>query len=151
MSVRGIFRVFSLGVFVLLVLAGLVGPSLARAQAHHVLVINVDGIINPVKERFISRAIDKAIEDQATFVVIELDTPGGLLDSTRKIVEELLEAPVPVAVYVSPCGARAGSGHLHHCGGPFRRHGPRHEHRGGHANLGYRRGLGRDPSQQGYQ
>ena len=109
MSVRGIFRVFSLGVFMLLVLAGLVGPSLARAQAHHVLVINVDGIINPVKERVISRAIDKAIEDQATLVVIELDTPGGLLDSTRKIVEELLEAPVPVAVYVSPRGARAGS------------------------------------------
>ena len=49
------------------------------------------------------------MEQQATLVVIELDTPGGLLDATRKIVEQLLAAPVPVAVFVSPRGARAGS------------------------------------------
>ena len=71
--------------------------------------MTVDGVINPVKERFISRAIDQAREDGATLLVIRLDTPGGLLNSTREIVEELLESPVPVAVYVSPRGARAGS------------------------------------------
>ena len=91
------------------VIVGLVGQSLAHAQAPSVLLIKVDGVINGVKDRFISRAIDKAMEEGATLVVIELDTPGGLLDSTRKIVEELLEAPLPVAVYVSPRGARAGS------------------------------------------
>ena len=85
------------------------GQSLAHAQAPSVLLIKVDGVINGVKERFISRAIDKAVEEGATLVVIELDTPGGLLSSTRNIVEELLEAPLPVAVYVSPRGARAGS------------------------------------------
>ena len=92
-------------------LAGLIGPAVAqvRAQAPHVLLLKVDGIINPVKERFISRALEQAEEDGATLVVIELDTPGGLLSSTRDIVTELLEARVPVAVYVSPRGARAGS------------------------------------------
>ena len=109
MSAHRLFRVVSLLIFGLFMLAGLVGPSLARAQAPHVLLLTVDGTINPVKERFISRAIDKAVKDQATLVVIQLDTPGGLISSTRDIVEELLESPVPVAVYVSPRGARAGS------------------------------------------
>ena len=90
-------------------MAGLLGPALAQAQAPHILLLNVDGIINPVKERLIARTIRRAEEDGTTLVVIELDTPGGLLSSTRSIVEELLEARVPVAVYVSPRGARAGS------------------------------------------
>ena len=109
---RKIWLIFT-GLFLMMGLVGplmwLVGPPLARAQAPHALIITIDGNINPVKARFISRAIDKAVEDQATLLVLELDTPGGLLSSTRKIVEELLESPVPVAVYVSPRGARAGS------------------------------------------
>ena len=109
MSMVGAFRILWLLLMFLSVLAGLVGQSLAHAQAPSVLVIKVDGVINGVKERFISRAIDKAVDEGATLVVIELDTPGGLLSSTREIVEELLEAPLPVAVYVSPRGARAGS------------------------------------------
>ena len=94
-----------------MMLAGLIGPAVAqvRAQAPHVLLLKVDGIINPVKDRLIARTIRQAEEDGATLVIIELDTPGGLLSSTRNIVEELLEAPLPVAVYVSPKGARAGS------------------------------------------
>ena len=93
-----------------MVFSGLAGPLLAQTgQGPHVLIMTVDGVINPVKERFISRSIDQAREDGATLLVIRLDTPGGLLSSTREIVEELLESPVPVAVYVSPRGARAGS------------------------------------------
>ena len=94
-----------------MMLAGLIGPAVAqvRALAPHVLLLTVDGVINPVKERLIARTIRQAEEDGATLVIIELDTPGGLLSSTRDIVEVLLEAPVPVAVYVSPKGARAGS------------------------------------------
>ena len=95
--------------FVLALIAGLLGPVLVRAQSPHVLVLNVDGIINSVKVRFISRAIDRAEEDGATLIIIKLDTPGGLLSSTREIVQELLESPVPIAVFVSPRGARAGS------------------------------------------
>ena len=101
----------TLFLFTGMMLAGLTGPAVAqlRAQAPHVLLLKVDGIINPVKERLIARTIRQAEEDGATLVIIELDTPGGLLSSTRNIVQELLEAPVPVAVYVSPKGARAGS------------------------------------------
>ena len=105
----GRLRFALLLVFGVIGLCGLIGPTLALAQAPHALVVEVDGIINPVKERFISRAIDQAEEDGATLLIIEIDTPGGLLSSTREIVEELLEAPLPVAVYVSPSGARAGS------------------------------------------
>ncbi|MCH8107374.1 MAG: nodulation protein NfeD [Chloroflexi bacterium] len=101
----------TLFIFTGLMLAGLIGPVVAqvRAQAPHALLLKVDGIINPVKERLIARTIRQAQEDGATLVIIELDTPGGLLSSTRKIVTDLLESPVPVAVYVSPRGARAGS------------------------------------------
>ncbi len=96
-------------VFVLMIVVGLLGPLIGHAQTAHVLVMEVEGIINPVKERFIARALEKSAADQAKLLVIELDTPGGLLGSTRKIVELLLESPVPVAVYVTPPGARAGS------------------------------------------
>ena len=102
-------RILLSGLALVMLLTGLAGPLLAQSTGPHVLVMTVDGIINPVKERFISRAIDQAQEDGATLLVIELDTPGGLLSSTREIVELLLESPVPVAVYVSPKGARAGS------------------------------------------
>ena len=96
---------------VLLALAGpLVGQVSAQgASGPHALVITVDGVINPVKERYIERAITEAQENAATLLIIRLDTPGGLLDSTRNIVELLLASPIPTAVYVSPRGARAGS------------------------------------------
>nr|MCS5670095.1 ATP-dependent Clp protease proteolytic subunit [Dehalococcoidia bacterium] len=99
-------------VFLGMLTTGMLGPVIARAQEPdfpHALVITVDGIINNVKEGFIARAIDKAEENGAALLIIQLDTPGGLLSSTREIVELLLESPVPIAVFVSPRGARAGS------------------------------------------
>ncbi len=107
-----IVRLFFVSFSLILLFTGLLGPVLAHAQTPegpHALVITIDGIINNVKERFISRAIDQAHEDGAEILIIQLDTPGGLLSSTRAIVELLLESPVPVAVFVSPRGARAGS------------------------------------------
>lgn len=100
-----------MAVFATMILTGMFGPLLAQAQAQapHILLLDVSGIINQVKHRYISRAIDQAVEDRSTMMVIELDTPGGLLSSTRDIVQLLLDSPVPVAVYVSPQGARAGS------------------------------------------
>ena len=96
-------------IFVVFVSLGLAGTIFAQAQSRHVLVMDVDGVINPVKERFISRALEQAEGDGAVLLVIRLDTPGGLLDSTRSIVEMLLESTTPVAVYVSPGGSQAGS------------------------------------------
>ena len=96
-------------VFVLMIVVGLLGPLVGHAQTAHVLVMEVGGIINPVEERFIARALEESAPDQTRLLVIELDTPGGLLGSTRGIVELLLGSPIPVAVYVTPPGARAGS------------------------------------------
>ena len=80
-----------------------------RADEPTVLVIEIDGAIEPLSSAHIARGLDKAREDGVSLAVIRLDTPGGLVDSTREIVERLLEAHVPVAVYVSPAGARAAS------------------------------------------
>ena len=84
-------------------LLGTAGAVAGRAHAQpagqpHALVITVDGVINPVKDRYIERALEEAVSGGATLLVIRLDTPGGLLDSTRDIVERLLAAPVPTAV-----------------------------------------------------
>jgi len=107
------FRVFLLLLSVGLLVLGLLGVSLSHAQGPSQgptgMVIKVDGVINGVKTRYIARAILEAQESGHTLLVIEIDTPGGFLDSTRDIVELLLESPLPVAVYVSPRGARAGS------------------------------------------
>ncbi|MCE2404082.1 MAG: nodulation protein NfeD [Dehalococcoidia bacterium] len=94
-------------VLIVLGAVGIAAP--AGAQESHVLVASVDGMINPVTQRYISRTIERGEKDGARLVVIKLNTPGGLLDSTRKIVEDLLNAQVPTAVYVEPSGAHAAS------------------------------------------
>jgi len=91
-----------------LTLAGQVAMS-ARADGEYVAVVTIDGRIDPVSERYLSRSLRSAAEDGGQLVVIRLDTPGGLLTSTRKMVESILSAEVPVAVYVAPAGARAAS------------------------------------------
>ena len=82
-------------------------PFLLRAQK--VVSIKIDGTINPASAAFIKNSIDQASKDKAECIVIHLNTPGGLLKSTRVIVSDILESPVPVVVYVSPGGAHAGS------------------------------------------
>ena len=79
------------------------------ADARTVFRLRVEDTINPVKARVIARAVATATEADAQLLVIELDTPGGLYGSTREIVETLLESEAPVAVFVSPRGAQAGS------------------------------------------
>ena len=82
-------------------------PGLLHAQK--VVSIQIDGTINPASADFIHNAIEKAGKENAECLVIHLNTPGGLLASTRSIVSDLLVSPVPVIVYVSPGGAHAGS------------------------------------------
>ena len=79
------------------------------AQAPHALVVELDSIIHPISQRFLERSIEKAEREGAAVVVVEIDTPGGLLTSTRKIVMSIFASPVPVVVYVSPPGAHAAS------------------------------------------
>src|SRR5690606_18255512 len=75
----------------------------------HVDLITIDGTINPAIADFIHESIGRANANQARALIIQLDTPGGLVESTRVIVKEMLAAPIPVIVYVAPSGARAGS------------------------------------------
>jgi membrane-bound serine protease (ClpP class) len=72
-------------------------------------VFTVTGAIDPVIGRYLSDGLEKAAAESAAAALIRLDTPGGLLDATRDIVQDVLNAPFPVVVYVSPRGARAAS------------------------------------------
>ncbi len=82
--------------------------SLVRAEPV-VEVIKIDGIINPISSKFMVESIQKAQEREAECLVIQMDTPGGLMESMRAVTKEMLSAQVPVVVYVSPSGARAAS------------------------------------------
>jgi len=82
-------------------------PILLNAQG--VVSIRVDGTINPASAAFIKSAISRASQEHAACLIIHLNTPGGLLKSTRVIVSDILASPTPVVVYVSPGGAHAGS------------------------------------------
>lgn len=96
-------RIFSISVL----LFGLVTSSVA-ARADVVKVV-VNDTINPITAEYIARGIDNAAQTHAQAVLIELRTPGGLVDSTREIISKILGSPVPVIVYVAPSGSRAGS------------------------------------------
>ena len=91
----------------LLLLANRAGP--ASAQSGHVAVVKLDSVIDAISARYLSRAIDKAADDGASLVVVQLDTPGGRIDSMRDMVESILGSRTPLAVYVSPAGAQAAS------------------------------------------
>jgi len=72
-------------------------------------VIEVESIITPVSAEFITKSIERAENEGAQCLIIELDTPGGLLESTRQITKRFLAAEIPIVVYVSPQGSRAAS------------------------------------------
>ena len=74
-----------------------------------VLKIILDGDINPVSATFIVHAIEKAEKQECTCLIIQMDTPGGLLESTKTIVKEIFAAKVPVVMYVAPSGSGAVS------------------------------------------
>lgn len=81
----------------------------AAVPVSKILVVRLNGIINPVAAEFIERGLTEANKLQAGALVIELDTPGGLDKSMRKIVKGIIGSPTPVIVYVAPSGARAAS------------------------------------------
>ena len=89
--------------------AGVLWIGTAVPAAETVATVGVDGAIGPATAGYLDRAIDRAAADGAQCLVIRLDTPGGLLDSTKVIVQKLLAAPLPTVVYVAPAGATATS------------------------------------------
>ena len=78
----------------------------ARDQVN---IITLNGVINPVAKDFIHNAIEEAEQDSANCLVIQMDTPGGLMESMHVIVKDIMASAVPVVVYVSPSGSRAAS------------------------------------------
>lgn len=84
-------------------------PLLSQEQKKDVLVITVNGVINPASAEYIGKSIKRANEQKREAIVIELDTPGGLDTSMRDIVKNIIGSEAPVIVYVSPGGARAAS------------------------------------------
>ena len=92
---------------VLMLLPG--GPETGFTRQPEIYVIRVSNSINPGTADYLQKGIQQAAEDQAALVIVELDTPGGLAESMRKMEMTILGSPVPVAVYVSPSGARAAS------------------------------------------
>lgn len=93
--------------FAVLTFAVLASPLVGASPTVH--VITVEATINPATADFIHESLLRAAEDGAACLVIRLNTPGGLLKSTRLIVSDLLTARVPVVVYVSPSGAQSAS------------------------------------------
>ena len=87
-----------------LVLLGCCGYSSAQ-----IVKVKVDDTIQPISAEYIDRAIAHAKQTNADAVLIDINTPGGLVDSTRDIIQKILASPVPVIVYVTPTGARAAS------------------------------------------
>ena len=81
----------------------------ASANPPDVYVLHLRDTIQPVSEGYVARGLDAAATAHASAIVIELDTPGGLLTSMRAITSKILASPVPVIVFVGPTGARAGS------------------------------------------
>lgn len=95
--------------FALLFLFLIPAKPASGTEAHPVFLLEVTGTIDPAQARYVTRGLEEAREEQAAAVLIRLDTPGGLDGSMRKIMQAILDSPVPVIVYVAPAGARAAS------------------------------------------
>lgn len=101
---------FLIAIIVVLLVSAHLTPRTASAQApSHAALIHLDSAIHPVAGRFLERGLEQAATDGAQFVIIRLDTPGGLLSTTREMITAILESPIPVVVYVAPSGVHAAS------------------------------------------
>jgi membrane-bound serine protease (ClpP class) len=90
----------------------LVAPGAGQDDAGVAYSIELTGTIDPATQQWLGQALDDAADEGAEVAIIRLDTPGGLDSSTREMVQDIIDAPMPVIVYVSPDGARAASAGL---------------------------------------
>ena len=106
--IRNIFRFTYIGMFVLGLIFCFFGGDV-HSRSSNIQVLEVDGTIVPVVANYIDRGISEAEEQGSTVCIIKLNTPGGLLDATEDIVSHIMNAEVPVVVYVAPTGSWAAS------------------------------------------
>ncbi|MBM4330087.1 MAG: nodulation protein NfeD [Deltaproteobacteria bacterium] len=100
---RIFFCILFLGIFLLSI------SWLSAAQKKQVDVIKINDVITPAIADFISRSIEQATKNRAECLIIKMDTPGGLDTSMRDIIKDIMNADIPIVVYVAPSGARAAS------------------------------------------
>ncbi|HZU25489.1 MAG TPA: nodulation protein NfeD [Bryobacteraceae bacterium] len=93
----------AVALFVLLASAGLAGPP------PRVLAVDIDGVVHPITAEIVARAVQQAASEHDAAILIRLNTPGGLLDATRRVIQSLVASSVPVITYVTPSGGRAAS------------------------------------------
>ncbi len=103
---RRLSHLLSLTILVLLFLVGSSSPVAAQPIVYRIAIRDT---IQPVTAARLERALERANKDGAAALLVDLDTPGGLLESTRQMVGKILSSRVPVIVYIAPAGARAGS------------------------------------------
>ncbi|MDI6907805.1 MAG: nodulation protein NfeD [Thermoanaerobacterales bacterium] len=108
--VRAVLAGLALGLFLLAgMFGGLPGGAWAASRTGDVLVLSVDGPIVPVVARYVEKGLEKAAREGCQACIVELNTPGGLYDTTQEIVQSILNSRVPVVVYVHPAGGWAAS------------------------------------------
>ena len=99
----------TLGIAVLLLIAGTIGMVARADAAAEVDVVRFDGIVGPAVARYVLRGLEQSKRHGAQALVVVIDTPGGLMKSMDDITKAMLNSPVPVLAYVYPSGARAAS------------------------------------------
>lgn len=102
-------RFRSIGLLFFIALSALAAASAQSQATPKVVVLKLDDTIQPISEEYVTRGLAEGAATNAAAVLIELNTPGGLLDTTRSMVSKILASPAPVIVYVAPSGSRAGS------------------------------------------
>lgn len=102
-------RLFLIVAVLLGLIGALPGTAAADPAPNQLMIIQLDGPINPGTALYVTRGIEEARDTGAALIIIRLDTPGGLASSMRTIVKAILNSPVPVVVYVGPRGAGAAS------------------------------------------
>ncbi|MEE8395365.1 MAG: nodulation protein NfeD, partial [bacterium] len=105
---RGLTRILLVAALLTGGMAALLGAA-ERSEPGAIHVVTVRQAITPATTSYIRRALERGIVERAECLIIQLDTPGGLLESTREIVQLLLNTRLPVVVYISPAGARGAS------------------------------------------
>ena len=100
---------YLLTILILLIATHITPTNMIQATDTTVSKLTIQGAIGPAYADYFKRGIDLAIQQQASAIILELDTPGGLDRSMRDIIQNITTSPIPIITYVTPSGARAAS------------------------------------------